>query len=399
MNMLSPFPIQNAKALDPVLVQWFAQFLKPRVDKSLTAMSLTGDVSGSGGDSIDATINPKAVTLGKMADLPANTIIGNYGAAGTPEALTVAQVTALLNVFTAVLQGLVPPSGGGILSYLRADGTWAVPPVAGTAGGDLSGTYPNPSVAAILGKAIPALATGNLRYSGTTWSFDAVSYLPAANQAADSAKLNGQLPAFYQAASTAINTGNIASQAVASAGTITGTTQAVAATWSSAQTFTTGVTVGNVTVTGTGATFGGNVGVNFALMINSVAGTNKDLTWQSAGLGRWVMRVGGAEGGSNSGSDFNWMARDDTGALIDTIMAVTRAAGGAISLGRPLTTISVYKVSGVQVIGAQQTGLGATLGAATLSGTYATDLATLQTLYNKVLALETKLKVHGLVAT
>lgn len=59
----------------------------------------------------------------------------------------------------------------------------------------------------------------------------------------------------------------------------------------------------------------------------------------------------------------------------------------------------LFRVGGTQVIGAQQTGMGATLGAATLSGTYATDLSTLQALYNKVLSLETKLKVHGLVAT
>jgi hypothetical protein len=32
------------------------------------------------------------------------------------------------NLFTSVLKGLVPPSGGGTTNFLRADGTWAAPP-------------------------------------------------------------------------------------------------------------------------------------------------------------------------------------------------------------------------------------------------------------------------------
>ncbi len=41
---------------------------------------------------------------------------------------TPTQVTALLNQFTASLQGLVPASGGGTTNFLRADGTFAAPP-------------------------------------------------------------------------------------------------------------------------------------------------------------------------------------------------------------------------------------------------------------------------------
>ena len=36
--------------------------------------------------------------------------------------------TALLDVFTTALKGLVPSSGGGTANYLRADGSWAQPP-------------------------------------------------------------------------------------------------------------------------------------------------------------------------------------------------------------------------------------------------------------------------------
>jgi hypothetical protein len=47
--------------------------------------------------------------------------------------------TALLDVFTATLDGLAPASGGGTVNFLRADGTWAEPPGGGGGGG--SGTF------------------------------------------------------------------------------------------------------------------------------------------------------------------------------------------------------------------------------------------------------------------
>lgn len=47
--------------------------------------------------------------------------------------LTATASTALLDVFTSTLKGLVPASGGGTTNFLRADGTFAAPP-AGTGG-------------------------------------------------------------------------------------------------------------------------------------------------------------------------------------------------------------------------------------------------------------------------
>ena len=104
--------------------------------------ALTGDVTASGPGSASATIANAAVTLAKMANLTANTIIGNNtGSAATPLALTGTQVTAMLDTFSTstTTKGLVPGSNSlGTTYFLRADGTWAVP--SGGGGGTPAGS-------------------------------------------------------------------------------------------------------------------------------------------------------------------------------------------------------------------------------------------------------------------
>lgn len=100
-------------------------------------ITLTGDVTGTGTGSFAATISSGAVSLAKMANLSANSIIGNNtGSGATPLALTGAQVTALLSVFASGTQGVVPASGGGTSNFLRADGSWAAPSGASLGDGD-----------------------------------------------------------------------------------------------------------------------------------------------------------------------------------------------------------------------------------------------------------------------
>jgi hypothetical protein len=83
--------------------------------------------SGSGAD-----LTANSVTLGKLATQADQTVLGNVsGGAAAPVALTATQATALLNTFTSSLKGLAPASGGGTTNFLRADGTWAVPPSSG----------------------------------------------------------------------------------------------------------------------------------------------------------------------------------------------------------------------------------------------------------------------------
>lgn len=86
-----------------------------------------GDVTVSGGGAT-WTVDNDAITNAKLADMPAFTIKGNNTSSpGDPLDLTKAQVTAFINVFSAILAGSVPASGGGTTNFLRADGTWTAP--------------------------------------------------------------------------------------------------------------------------------------------------------------------------------------------------------------------------------------------------------------------------------
>ena len=84
---------------------------------------------------LDGTLNitAGAVTLAKMATLPANRIIGNNtGSSATPLPLTGTQVTAMLDLFSssAGTKGLVPGSNGNTTYFLRGDLSWQ--PITGT---------------------------------------------------------------------------------------------------------------------------------------------------------------------------------------------------------------------------------------------------------------------------
>lgn len=106
-------------------------------------IGMTGDVvwtspsfDGSANVTGTATIGSGAVTLGKMANLAANSFIGNNtGAGATPIAMTVAQSLALIT----------STSGGGTTNFLRADGTWAAPAGGSSLAGLATVTVPNGS--------------------------------------------------------------------------------------------------------------------------------------------------------------------------------------------------------------------------------------------------------------
>lgn len=90
----------------------------------LFASDGAGHWSGLSGPSANS------VTNAMLAQMPANTLKGNNtGVSATPLDLTATQVTAMLDVFTSTLKGLAPASGGGTANFLRADVTWAAPPL------------------------------------------------------------------------------------------------------------------------------------------------------------------------------------------------------------------------------------------------------------------------------
>jgi Repeat of unknown function (DUF5907) len=92
-------------------------------------ITLSGDVTGSGTTAITTAIAANAVTNADLADMVTARLKGRVTAStGDPEDLTGTQATTLLDVFTSTLKGLAPSSGGGTANYLRADGTWNVPP-------------------------------------------------------------------------------------------------------------------------------------------------------------------------------------------------------------------------------------------------------------------------------
>lgn len=129
--------------------------------------ALTGDVTASGPGSVAATIANNVVTNAKLAQMATLTIKGN-NTGGTANALdlTVAQVNAILPVFTSTLNGLAPLSGGGSTNFLRADGTWAAP--TGTNTGTVTSVAMTvPTFLSISGSPITTSGTLAVTLSGT----------------------------------------------------------------------------------------------------------------------------------------------------------------------------------------------------------------------------------------
>ena len=90
-----------------------------------------------------ARVADGAVTLAKMANLNANSIMGNNtGSPATPLALTAAQATSILDVATAALKGLGPVRSGVATEYLSGTGVYSTPP-GGVAGSTREIQYNN----------------------------------------------------------------------------------------------------------------------------------------------------------------------------------------------------------------------------------------------------------------
>jgi hypothetical protein len=105
---------------------------------------LTGDVTGAGTGSFATTLASGAVTLGKMANLAANSIIGNNtGIAATPIALTATQTKTLLSLQNVENTALSTWAGSSNITTLGtiATGVWGGTAVAVNKGGTGQTSY------------------------------------------------------------------------------------------------------------------------------------------------------------------------------------------------------------------------------------------------------------------
>lgn len=107
--------------------------------------TLINVADGATANSSDATLLARANHTGtqSIATILAAATARFFGritaAGGAGEELTGTQATTLLDSFTSALKGLAPASGGGTANFLRADGTWAAP--AGGASPSVVRTY------------------------------------------------------------------------------------------------------------------------------------------------------------------------------------------------------------------------------------------------------------------
>lgn len=130
-------------------IQSLETAVETKLDKSLTSayvfvgngsnvatgVAVSGDATLANTGAL--TIANNAISNAKLADMSEALVIGREIGAGTgdPTYLTRTQVTALLNIGTASLQGAAPAAGTPVGNFLRDDWTWATG-VSGPAGAD-----------------------------------------------------------------------------------------------------------------------------------------------------------------------------------------------------------------------------------------------------------------------
>ncbi len=118
---------------------------------------------------------------------------------------------------------------------------------------------------------------------------------------------------------------------------------------------------------------GGTIKAGFAVSVTGAAATSRDILLQTASVNRWAIRAdSSAEAGANAGSAFSINARDDAGAGIDAPLTIVRAAGGAMTIVRPITATSTLAVTGLITTGSavlMASSVALTNGAAAAAGT------------------------------
>lgn len=120
---------------DAVNLRYFNANVGVIADGSITTAKILDDTileaDLANGSVTTDKLDARAVTLAKMFNMSANSVIGNIGSFGSPEYISFDNLTDNLIEFNSTEKGVVPLSGGGTNNFLRADGTWAEPPSSG----------------------------------------------------------------------------------------------------------------------------------------------------------------------------------------------------------------------------------------------------------------------------
>ena len=86
------------------------------------------------------------------------------------------------------------------------------------------------------------------------------------------------------------------------------------------------------------------------LIAQAPAGQYAQVVWRSGTTQRWVAyRDNTAESGADAGSEWSLAAHTDAGVFIDNVIRITRVAGGALTLNRPVTIAAGTASPGLRV--------------------------------------------------
>jgi hypothetical protein len=191
----------SSAAVTSIPDQWSKQWFQYFIDAFLTNADIRNVSTGSGivvsgnvsGNSTVGAASP-TVTI-TQAPITNNTVMGNVsGVTAVPTPISQAQLTALINIFTSSLPGLVPASGGIAATFLSAAGSFVVPPlftattpgyVPLSGGGTVNflradGTFAAPSVT--ISPANPTALVGLTVINGTATTYMRSDAAPALNQ-------------------------------------------------------------------------------------------------------------------------------------------------------------------------------------------------------------------------